>query len=220
MVANFRKCIKMSHLSWELGVILGWELGGVNDVSSITDKYYKVSSASPASHFRGDHNPSRHVTQPGWILFIQFVTLKISRICKLVGSLVCEVEKSSRERRAVNNWGKCGDYWQEWLLNVIRRQFVHIITLFPGLDGMIVFYRASAGYITLIHINIYLLSPIYLTYNLQSSNIKRLQGRWTANKTKLRDPQIYIWDWASNRIMIQVIRHTIQYTQDMIHPNV
>ena len=65
MVANFRKCIKMSHLSWELGVILGWELGGVNDVSSITDKYYKVSSAPPASHFRGDHNPSRHVTQPG-----------------------------------------------------------------------------------------------------------------------------------------------------------
>ena len=85
---------------------------------------------------------------------------------------------------------------------------------------MIVFYRASAGYITLIHINIYLLSPIYLTYNLQSSNIKRLQGRWTANKTKLRDPQIYIWDWASNTIMIQVIGHTIQYTQDMIHPNV
>ena len=48
MVANFRKCIKMSHLSSELGVILGWERGRVNQVSSITDKYYKVSPATSA----------------------------------------------------------------------------------------------------------------------------------------------------------------------------
>ena len=179
MVANFRKCIKMSHLSWELGVILGWERGRVNEVSSITDKYYKVSSATsehPSFPQRGVIKPiPAHVTLACYILWTQFVTLKISRICKLVGSLVCKVEKSSRERGEVNNWGKCGDYWQEWLLNVIRRQFVHIITLFPELDGMIVFYQGPAGYITLIHINIYLLSPIYLTYNLQNGNIKRLQ---------------------------------------------
>ena len=78
MVANFRKCIKMSHLSSELGVtgvILGWERGRVNQVSSITDKYYKVSSApTSASHSEAslppwsDQNQSQHT----WLLLVKF----------------------------------------------------------------------------------------------------------------------------------------------------